>query len=62
MEEAENLFDVAIQEHSRVVKHVLETQSKVKQVLSKRSNLSVKDSALIAAVVVEMVEEEVKKE
>jgi phosphosulfolactate phosphohydrolase-like enzyme len=62
MNEADALLENAINEHSRVVERVLAVQSKVEKVLSERKNSSAKDSTLIAAVVVEVVEEEVERE
>ena len=58
-EEVENLFDAAVNEHSRVVQKVLASQSKVEKVLREKKESSASDSTLIAVVVAEMVEEEV---
>jgi len=61
LDDVENLFEDAIKKHSCVAKRVLETQSKVEQVLRAKKGTSAADSTLITAVVAEAVEEEVEK-
>lgn len=62
LDEADALLKNAINEHSRVVDRVLAVQSTVEKVLREKKNPSAKDSTLITAVVVEVVEEEVERD